>query len=66
MFMDESSDTPPPTPRIAKLDWGRIEVDGPTDSKGGSKSVFRGAKAYPGGAREDRARRRAVSYRVLS
>ena len=46
-----TQDTPPQrpqTPRISGLAWGRIEVDGPD----GTKSVFKDAKVYPGGARE--------------
>lgn len=50
--MDKSPDRPPPTPRIAKLAWGRIEVDGLPDSEGGAPRVFKDAKVYPGGARE--------------
>ena len=46
--MAPPSDQPPPSPRISRLAWGRIEVESP----GGTKSVFKDAKVYPGGARE--------------
>ena len=34
----------PPSPRIASVSWGRLEVEG--------AGVFKDAKLYPGGARE--------------
>lgn len=41
--MNAPSDTPPQTPPISHLAWGRIEVEG--------VGVFKDAKVYPGGAR---------------
>lgn len=38
----------PQTPRISKLAWGRIEVEGAD----GLLGTFKDAKVYPGGARE--------------
>ncbi len=46
--MARPHDRLPQTPRIARVAWGRIEVDGP----GALTGTFKDAKVYPGGARE--------------
>ncbi|MDQ7063548.1 MAG: Mth938-like domain-containing protein [candidate division KSB1 bacterium] len=38
-------ESPAPSPRIVKLSWGRLEVDG-------TEHAFKDAKVFPGGARE--------------
>ncbi|MFQ5773758.1 MAG: Mth938-like domain-containing protein [Kiloniellaceae bacterium] len=42
--MNSMAGEPEPSPRIARLSWGRLEVEG--------KGVFKDAKLFPGGARE--------------